>query len=238
MKIYQFFLLSVLFATPSCYILKPQNSYYNISTSGYKNIVFVLDVSGSMQDVDEPLSVKGIVVKKAKDGVITTLTRTPVIPNWIQPTVLKQANKQTTKLGSAIRALNPAINGLPETTKFSLLTFEDNVRRMRSQPISASVANKVEATAVLNAIIKAGGGTSANKALKEALQTPDVDAIFFLTDGEPTDATPDIILNEVRNRNYKHIPIHAIGLGVDSGAAFLKALAQQNGGSYHESKWF
>lgn len=91
--------------------------------------------------------------------------------------------------------------------------------------------NKNLASLYVNTFIKAGGATFTKAALQEAFKIADIDAIFSLSDGQPTDATPDDILKEVSTLNTtKKVVIHSIGLGQDKDAVFLQNLATQNGG--------
>ena len=63
-----------------------------------------------------------------------------------------------------------------------------------------------------------------------------MDTIYFMTDGTPTVGKlkkPEEILAAVREWNRTaHITIHAIGVGAECDAAFLKALADENGGVF------
>jgi uncharacterized protein YegL len=61
--------------------------------------------------------------------------------------------------------------------------------------------------------------------------------IFFISDGQPTDASADQILAQVRRLNVaRRITIHTIGLGPDQDERFMSQLAQEHGGTYHKKK--
>lgn len=79
-------------------------------------------------------------------------------------------------------------------------------------------------------------GTRADLGLKRAFEMqPDV--IFFVSDGEPTGANPTQILQQVEaaqaNRPQR-TAIHTIAYVADSGQAFMRDLAQNNGGNFRE----
>lgn len=63
-----------------------------------------------------------------------------------------------------------------------------------------------------------------------------VDTIFFLSDGQPTAGRitdPEDILKDVQGANeLKKIQIHTIGVGRDHDARFMRILAESSGGQY------
>jgi hypothetical protein len=79
-------------------------------------------------------------------------------------------------------------------------------------------------------------GTRADLGLAEAFNlAPDL--IFFVSDGEPTGATPQQILASVAEmqKNLPHpAPIHAVAFMADGGQRFMKELAGQNNGTFRE----
>lgn len=238
MKLLKVFLVFALLVNTGCYLVKKQTDYYGVSTGQYKNIVFILDTSGSMEGINEPSVAGHIIASSLTRGgqrAVTNALGNGTVARFAG----KQLRKESTKLGAARRELIPAIKGLTASSQFSLITFETNVRRWKSLPVPASDENKTKVVLHLNTFVKANGATSAKAALIEAFKIADIDAIFFLSDGQPTDANAATILNEVTRLNSgKHVHIHTIGLGSDKDAAFLQNLATQNGGTYYESKWF
>ena len=80
------------------------------------------------------------------------------------------------------------------------------------------------------------GGTALHDAIVKAFDDPDVDTIFLLTDGQPTDGKivePEDILAHVRKLNrLRQVVIHVVA--VDFSGDFLRSLAEQNGGTYTE----
>ncbi|HEY0706091.1 MAG TPA: VWA domain-containing protein, partial [Polyangia bacterium] len=81
--------------------------------------------------------------------------------------------------------------------------------------------------------LEANGGTPAKRALTQAFEYPDVNVIFFVSDGQPTDGRAADILNHVRMLNARRgVVVSTVGLGGDQDEDFLAALANQNGGRY------
>jgi hypothetical protein len=81
-------------------------------------------------------------------------------------------------------------------------------------------------------------GTMTNHALDQAFAM-NPDAICLVSDGIPSDAESKNILTNVAD-HQKQLPrpaqIHVVAYLADSGQAFMKALAEQNQGSFKEIK--
>lgn len=81
-----------------------------------------------------------------------------------------------------------------------------------------------------------GRDTAPARAMELAIRL-EPDAIFLLSDGEFTDATPQLLrtLNRVRQRDGTvavRVPIHTIGFHTAACQAVLRPLAAENGGRY------
>ncbi|HPA18608.1 MAG TPA: VWA domain-containing protein [Verrucomicrobiae bacterium] len=81
-----------------------------------------------------------------------------------------------------------------------------------------------------------GGGTPTGFTLNKALDYSDAQAIFLFTDGEPTDAPKDAIVNQVTARNAGRAEIHCVAIGNYSTQfqlqQFLIPLSAQNRGEF------
>jgi hypothetical protein len=216
----------------SCYMVKKSDSYYGIETGSSKKVVYVVDISGSMEGKAET-DLKGNVISTvgSKTGNI--------IGNKVGGTVgkiiSKQTNNQLTKLGKAKKELMPSIRGLSEDTYFTIIVFENAVKKLNKQLVQANATNKTLAVAYLEKL-ESGGGTNMSDALEEAFGLTDVETIFVLSDGSPNEGKiPDTqgILNAVAKWNSaKKVKIHTIGLGEDCDKDFMKKLASENGGQF------
>jgi len=211
-----------------CHTLQSSSDYYGISTEG-QNIVFVIDISGSMEGKQE-----GTLQDRAQGEAANRAGREAerAVGGAIGRALGNQVRQQATKLAGAKRELVPTIRGLEESSLFTILTFGDNVREWQDELVPAVSGNKNIAIAYVNGL-DADGGTPMLAALEGAFGFPGTDAIFLMTDGQPTDATTSEILSRVRSLNAsRRLALHTIGLGPDQDEEFLADLARQNGGQY------
>ncbi len=207
---------------------KPNDSdFYGIRTPS-KKIMYVIDISGSMN-----LEIGG---KQA-------LTQRPG----------EREKLFGKKIEIAKTELKHAIRRLPEDAWFDIITFNHLVKVWRPRMVQATQKQKNEAYKFIRDL-KASGSTYTYGALKEAFKFATdsyykvgIDTIFLLSDGAPTDQTyptsklmdAEIILKAVRQWNrVRKVTIHAIAIDPKAqGPAFIrfmKDLATQNGGRYIE----
>ena len=129
----------------------------------------------------------------------------------------------------------PSIRGLAEDANFTIVVFENNVKKLNKQLVQANGTNKNLAVAYLEKL-ESGGGTNMSDALEEAFALTGVETIFVLSDGEPNEGkipNPQGILEAVKNWNSgQKVKINTIGLGEDCDKDFMKKLAEQNGGQF------
>lgn len=154
------------------------------------------------------------------------------------------------RLATAKDELTRTLSKLPRPTRFNVLTYSDEVRTWRPRLADAKPANVRTALAYI-ARQKPDNGTNSYAALAAAFRDPDVDTIFFLTDGHPTTGElidPDLILAAVRSWNrYRHVRLHTIALmrgapppafaGKEdprTASAFMQRLAEENDGRFRE----
>jgi OOP family OmpA-OmpF porin len=217
---------------PGCYMAQKSEEYYGITVEG-KTVLFLLDVSGSMEGKDEG-STKDQVMQKATDMAADTVGG--ALGGALGNLASKHIKKEATKLGSAKRELIPTIRGLAPDVRFNVLLFGNTVTPWKPDLVEASGGNKNSVMLHLQGL-SASGGTPAFVALEQAFQVAEVDTIFFLSDGLPTDNSAATILREVQTWNPdKVVTVNTIGLGDDQDQDFLCQLAQQNNGIYIRDK--
>ncbi len=188
-------------------------SFYGIQTRSNR-ILFVMDRSGSM---NEP-------VGKAQTG-----------PGSVK------------KIDAAKAQLKAAIAGLEDGDLFNIISYSADVSRWQKKMVEMSKRAQSKVTRHVDKEIVANGGTNIHDALAEAFRLAgigamdrayesNVDTIFFLTDGRPSVGEvqdPREILRRVKEWNrLARIVVHTVGVGVDHDAAFLRRLAEENGGQY------
>jgi hypothetical protein len=216
----------------ACYMVKKSESYYGLETGTSKKIVYVIDISGSMEGKAET-DLKGNVISTAGSKVGNAVGNK--VGGKLGSIISKQTSDQLTKLGKAKKELMPSIRGLSEDTYFTLIVFENNVKKLNKQLVQATATNKNLAIAYLEKLAS-GGGTNMSDALEESFALTGVETIFVLSDGAPNEGKipdPQGILEAVAKWNSsKSVKINTIGLGEDCDKDFMKKLADQNGGQF------
>jgi hypothetical protein len=210
-------------------------AYHGIATPS-QSIVFVIDVSGSMEQE---------VVNKER-------FKDQKYPSWKRIDVIK------TELIKTIRALEAYV-------QFNVIAFATDVKPWKKGQVKANPLNKSSAEAwvarleaiggsskeelaaagLTGAANLEGGKTNTYGALMSALGVEegketrdyetDLDTIFFLSDGRPSHGKfvePADVLREVRAANQlRKVVIHTITLG-EFEKDFMQRLAAENGGNF------
>lgn len=242
LKLLFLFSLAGIFLS-GCYMTKKSTEYYGIETGSTNKIVYVLDISGSMEGKAEK-DLQGNIVSTAASKTGNFIGNK--IGGQVGNLVKKQTNNQLTKLGKAKKELMPAIRGLSEDKWFTIIVFENRVKKWRKSLVQATSANKNLAIAYLENL-HSGGGTNLSDAVEEAFQLAGagatdanaelgVETIFLLSDGSPTAGKitdKNQILEKIGIWNSaKRVTIHTIGLGEDCDKDFMKKIAEQNSGQF------
>lgn len=187
-------------------------------------VVFILDVSGSMTEVDDPT------IELPPE----TKSREPK----------KGEVDPRSRIERAKRELKKVLKGLPKTAKVNLIAFSTAVRLWRSgnPPVLHQLddATREDAMKFVDTF-SAEGTTVTDEALARAFDVEGAHCFYLLSDGEPTkDGTnripTDTILNLIAERNAsRHVRIHTLGFkGADP--EFMKAVASATGGEYSDIK--
>lgn len=199
-------------------------TFFGISTES-KRVLFVLDLSGSMEFSMIPRDNPDDDPNKPYD---------------------RPKGKERSRLEEARIALNKAIGGTEDGAVFNVIFYASDVWPWQDELVEMDPETRGEALAMIEEL-EAVGGTNIYGALSVALEMagakggdtwsePEIDTIFFLTDGRPSvglTADPDEILAHVRDLNASAgIVIHTIGLSGAQDAYLLRSLAEQNGGQY------
>ena len=199
-------------------------TFFGISTES-KRVLFVLDLSGSMDFSMIPRDNPDDDPNKPYD---------------------EPKGKERSRLEEARIALNKAIGGTDDGAVFNVIFYASDVWPWQDELVEMDPETRGEALAMIEEL-DAVGGTNIYGALSVALEMagaeggdgwsePEIDTIFFLTDGRPSVGLtndPDEILAHVRELNASAgIVIHTIGLSGAQDAYLLRSLAEQNGGQY------
>jgi hypothetical protein len=142
------------------------------------------------------------------------------------------------RLAAAKRELLQALAALPQDVGFNVLIFNGGVLPWTDSLQLASPANK-ELAAAFVLSQQAIGATWSYEALAAAMAF-DVEAIYFLTDGQPSGGTlsdPVSIVTALTAQNHDRlVTINTLGVGVGLAGSpfdiFLQSLAAANHGQY------
>jgi hypothetical protein len=210
-------------------------AYHGIETPS-QSIIFVIDVSGSMEQ-------EVVNKERFKDGTY---------PSWRRIDVIK------TELIKTIRALEPYV-------RFNVIAFATDVTTWKKGQVKANPLNKSSAETWVSRLEAIGGSSKEDLAraglvgsanleggktntyaalmaalgVEEGKETRDyeieLDTVFFLSDGRPSHGKfiePGDVLREVRAVNeLRKVVIHAITLG-EFEKDFMERLALENGGTF------
>jgi hypothetical protein len=221
------------------------SSFYGIKTKSH-NIIYILDVSGSMAG---PAARK----RRGKGGkgpVVTGPGHKKKKPGRVP---MEDGPKGDTKLHVAKYELKKSINMLPMKAWFTVIFYSNEFECWDTSMVRATPQNKRKAfdfidkqepsgkTNIFDAMEKAfkiagPGKPKGGKSDERYAQAfGGADTIFLLSDGSPNEGripNPNDILTEVGKLNkLRKITIHTVGVGAHN-VSFMKALAEQNGGKY------
>ncbi len=199
-----------------------------------KNVLFLLDVSGSMEVVDDLPEDPG----DGAGGSGGTGVGNPEDSPTPTPAPAQQESRQ--RIRRVQNELIRTIEKLPDDVRFNIITFNHEIHAMSKNLVVASSRRKKEAIQYVRKF-NAQGETWTDHALREAFGSANLKAIFLLSDGAPRrdnkllDTIP--ILRWVREANrFRRIRVNTIGFEQAGKKlrAFMRSLAIQNNGQYIE----
>jgi len=193
-----------------------------------RSVVYVLDLSGSMRGGS------GSVVENVGTGVAASAGGSLVggfLGRRTGRMVENNVQKMQQKVEKVKLHLIASLNGLPQGSQFNVVLFSDGVQKLAPGMIPVTPATVGLVSAFVSRL-EASGSTSLGAAIGAGLATGGRQVIV-LTDGLPTDASPDQILGYVAQQNAAHtMTVSTVGVGHDQDLRFLQTLAQMNGGHF------
>ena len=201
-------------------------TYYGLRVIS-RFVTFIVDVSGSMEEpyfVDS-LKLPGGRIKRGTDV-------------GEEPGSGRKKREKIAKIEVARRELLRVIDGIPNGTQFNIIAFESTFTLWRPALVEMGDAIRHDAMDHVRGLTPRGM-TNIYDTLMSALDDPEVNTIYFLSDGAPTMGKimdTEGILEQVRARNAERkVKIHTIGFHLDPAASILmRRLAQENHGSFVE----
>lgn len=145
----------------------------------------------------------------------------------------ERAEKAPTRMAVAQKELLACLEALEAGTRFNILPFASTVTPWKASAVEVGEATFAEAQEFIRGL-GALGGTNVHDGLRAAFDDPEVDTVFFLSDGEPTQGPvtdPAAIREAVKTWNQKRgVVIHTISIG--DRFPLLEWLASDSGGLY------
>ncbi len=156
------------------------------------------------------------------------------------------------RLDLAQKELIQVLESLPPTTRFNLIAFSDRPIVWRRGLVDAKPARVRQAVEYVRKL-QPLNGTHTYDALAKAFEDPDVDTIFFLSDGNPSGGRvtdTELILMQVRNWNrFRRVRMHCLFMlrgqppvafrsqeDPERAFAFMERLAGENHGRFKAVK--
>jgi uncharacterized protein YegL len=138
------------------------------------------------------------------------------------------------RLQVAKRELKKCIEALEPGAFFNIVTFSSGVERWMEGALAAANAENREKALTYVTDLLTGGGTNLYDAVHNAFEDQDVDTIYVMSDGEPTDGgetEPFVIREHVAQWNeHRQIEINTIAIG--GQFQILEWLAEDSGGTH------
>lgn len=191
------------------------------------SVVYVLDLSGSMSGRTGTVAEQVGKDAAAEAGGALVSSFAGGIGGEAADSVLDMDKKVELVKDHLIASLR----GLPSGAQFNIILFSNEVQTLSPTLITANAAS----TSLVGAFVsrlKEGGATSLKGAILAGLDS-DAKDLLVLTDGLPTDSSPDEILTTVQQRNAQQSHrVSTVGVGDDQAKDFLTRLATENGGKY------
>jgi len=224
-------------------------SFFGIEIKS-KRVIFVIDVSGSMEVADPPPeNWREETEKKLRTTVVDEKEREKRMKEAEEQ--MKKWQEERKRIYRVKKELIKTIKTLNRDVKFNIIAFRDGVEVWKKSLVEANEGNRNDAISWVEKL-KADGLTWTDDALREAFKDKEVDTIILLTDGAPThvggDAKPEWdghqdsrvliaeILDWVRKENqFRKITIHTLGF-ITANFEFLKKLSAENNGKFEEIK--
>lgn len=205
-------------------------TYYGLRVIS-KFVTFIVDISGSMEEPYEVDSVKLPGGRKGKKGGTGVSEEDDGNKGGKKREVLP-------KIEVARRELVRVLDGIPSGTQFNIIPFESSFTPWRPALVQMDDDVRLQAIEFVKQL-NPRGMTNVFDTLASALEDPEVNTIYFLSDGAPTMGKitePQGILDQIRELNAERkVKIHTIGFHLDPGAASLmRRLAEENHGDFVE----
>jgi len=141
----------------------------------------------------------------------------------------------STRMQVAKQELTSSLEHLLNGVRFNMITFSSDVRSYSKGLVDLTPQSRAKAVREIESW-NAFGGTALYNGLRRALLDPEVEDVYLMTDGVPTEG--DVVEEgAIRERvkemlDGREVKIHGIAIGQSS--SLLRRLAKDSGGAYTE----
>jgi hypothetical protein len=202
--------------------------FFGIPLDGAQDIVFALDVSGSM---DEAASGRAAQIAVPNQNTTVPGSPPPPPPDAQGPPPGPQAPVYTKKIDVAKAELIEALQRLPAGTRVDVVFFERGVGAFSADLVTLDDATRVNLINYVGAT-DANGSTALAPAMRAAFLM-NARRVVLLSDGlGNVGGGAEDVLRDAREAIQGGVRIDTVGLGTGQDADLLSALASESGGVY------
>ena len=197
--------------------------FYGIDVAQDERVIFVLDISGSMDESD--VSSTGGVVRDTATSAVGSL-----LGNTAKSLVMSAREMFEKRIEVAKTQLIAAVMGLSDQSTFNVVLFRQSAERLSPIPMPSNIGTKAAISHFVSKL-EAGGGTDMKGGILDALKMEPTHMII-LGDGMPTSSSPQAIRDLLMARNQGKFKVSTVGIGSGQATAFMRAIAEENGGFF------
>lgn len=200
--------------------------FFGVPLDDAQDVIFVLDVSGSMQSgaTGRLAQLQGHKTPQPSDGSATTASGSP------PPGAPPPPQRPSTKIEVARAELMSAIERLPSGTRLNIIFFNNSLVAFDGQ---LAALDETRRRQMLDFVAAAGasGGTALAPAMRTALML-NARRVVLLSDGQGNVGGDSYdVLRDAREAMRGGVRIDAIGIG-SHDRSLMSALATESGGLY------
>ena len=199
--------------------------FYGIEVKNDQRVIFVLDVSGSMNASD----VSG--GEKAMRDVASSAVGS-LLGSTANSLVTSAREMFEKRVEVAKTQLIAAVMGLGDQSTFNVVIFRGSPERLSPIPMPSNVGTKAAISHFVSKL-EANGGTDMRGGILDALKM-DPTHLIILGDGMPTSCSPQEIIDLLNSRNQGSFRVSTVGIGAGQATSFMRQIAQDNGGVFIE----
>ena len=221
---------------------RPAPVFYGVPLENAQDVVFVLDRSSSMTEVDSGAPI-GFINPTATLSTITAMGASaaaslsfPTSPSALGSRaaafpglVIPGFTTQQSKLDLAKAELTGAIAGLPDGTRYNVVFFGDSVASLSPALVTLNAVTRIGSMVFVQSI--AGEGSTAAVPALRAAYASHPRRVVFLSDGLANVGGDGSQLHaEARQQMLRGVRFDTVGVGADQDRSLMHDLAAESGG--------